>query len=147
MTTIAYDGHQMAADSACTGSFQFHLVNPKIRRFRDSRFGPCIAGTADHLQDSELFFEWLVGTDKDKPSMHEHFTALVVTETRLLGLDDKLVEYPVSAPFAIGSGELIAMGAMYAGAGAKESVEISIKLDSGSGGDIISIDVSELNTI
>ena len=57
-------------------------------------------------------------------------------------VDDDGTMSQLHVPFALGSGKLQAMGAMLAGADAKQSVIIAAKLDEGSGGNVRTLKVN-----
>jgi hypothetical protein len=141
MTTIAYDGKTMAADSQGSGDFIEQIEYQKI--FENDRYVLGIAG--DFGVTLKLKIWLLDSSESNKPvfSESEHMGALVYCKNRkeLFFMDRNLVFIPCGIPSAIGSGGRYAMGAMLAGASAKEAVEISKKLDVNTGGKIQAINI------
>lgn len=135
MTTIAFDGKTLAADTLWQSAYRQQHDTPKIRRR-----GGLVWGTAGDASDGFIFDEWLAdGMPKDKkPTLSDKdgFVALVVENGVAYRYEGALVRIPAGVPAATGSGCEIAMGAMMAGASAKRAVEIAIKLNSGSGGKV-----------
>ncbi len=132
MTTIAYDGEMIAADTMSVGDFSGYWK--KILVYENHIIGCC-----HEIQQAELFNKWLKNQDGDKPSPSdmEGFTAIFIEENgKCFKYQSLLVPFEVRVPQAIGSGCEFAMGAMIAGKTAKEAVEIAIELDPYSGGDV-----------
>ncbi len=131
MTTIAYDGEMIAADSQASGD-HIRMVK-KIYHWEGSFFGCC-----GYHQQALAFKEW-ISSGKDKPTrgdMDEFHSLFINTKGKCLRYDSMLIPYEADPPFAIGSGCDFAMGAMLAGKTAEEAVEIAKKLDPYTGGDV-----------
>jgi hypothetical protein len=136
MTVIAYDGKMIAADGLGTGSFN-HAVT---KLFNVAHY---LIGVAGRTDDAFAFVDWFrelkEGTRYPYPkNLGEDFIALVVD------YDGHAVRYwekhpfplPVKAPYAIGSGDVVAITAMHCGKNAKEAVQLACKLVSYCGGEI-----------
>ena len=103
------------------------------------------AAACGRLQDLEVFCGWLKDCG-EKPKLDEGFEGVFLTSHNLLQMDDGLVPYVVSGPFfALGSGADFALGAMGAGAGPKEAVDIACRFDAASGGEVSVFDVGEVD--
>lgn len=130
MTTVAWDGETMAADSRTIGDFIEPKPRIKIHLFED-----LVIGCAGDVATIETFLLWIKDPEKNpKPEVggeDAEFSALIWDRKNctLTSYEDKLVPIDVGAPNAIGSGAQFAMGAMYHGATAKEAVLVASKLD------------------
>jgi 20S proteasome alpha/beta subunit len=134
MTTIAYKGGVMAADSLATCNGMRDSMALKVRRV-----GPLLIGGAGTAATCERFVDWV------RKGMHglspwdgnEGGNSFIVLP------DDTIVVFGQSGPwrvksdfYAMGSGEQIALGAMAHGATAEQAVEHAIRFDIHSGGPI-----------
>lgn len=139
MTTIATDGHSMAADSLSTAGGERVAFPQKLHRASDGR----LFGSAGPSADCALFTKWMRG-ETGKPDLSDGFSALVLTpEGRVFYLCPKLEPVEFIVPQAIGSGAPYAIGAMLAGASPEEAVRIAIQRDTTSGGEIQSLCLNE----
>jgi len=141
MTTIAFDGKTLAADSlAIGGATSPHRIAQKIFDIGGGVF-VAIAGT---LGEGAKFAAWYVeGADIAAPALPDlkDSSVLVVSEKHSYEFDETLMPLPVRAPCAIGSGGEVALGAMMAGATASEAVKIACKVDIHSGGRVRCVEV------
>lgn len=136
MTTIACDGHWMAADglSRDAGGLICSTTIRKVRRLKDGRiFG--MAGTPFDIDKLEI---WL-NEGGDFPSVDEdNFDCLLLDlDGRVWCYNERGNRSEEMLPAAVGSGTDLAVGAMEHGATPKEAVEIACKRHSESGGTII----------
>lgn len=139
MTTIAYKDGVLAADSMVSDEDIKHIGLPKLFRIPGGRVG--FAGTYVH---TGAFVRWLeAGRPADALPPVGDTCALVVWDQgeyagQLWYYDDSLeaLVWPLSGPFAFGSGAAAALGAMYAGADAATAVEIATRIDPRSGGGV-----------
>lgn len=134
MTTIAWDGTTVAADTQANNS-GLRSRTKKLHRLQDGR----IYAFSGEIQDGRAVYEWLnSGERMPKPSVSSNFVALMICpDGHAYTIEDKLVLLPVMERFrAIGSGRNFAMGAMAVGADAFHAVAAAIQLDVYSGGDI-----------
>lgn len=157
MTTCCYDGFSISSDSLLSGAYLEQGPYQKIVETEYGFFMFC--GSAfDYDPMREAYIEDIeqtvisIGGDAIEPPPAS-FSALEISAGSQLVfvphgggdyclsiVDDKgtMRKLWLSPPMAMGSGGDFAMGAMMVGASAKEAVEASILLDSGSGGDVVS---------
>lgn len=135
MTTIAWDGKTLAADSQMTRSgIQYGEVN-KIVKLSDGRYFACCGKSTDTV----LVVEWLnERKPKEKPEVDDGFAAIIVDTSTGVATElyyDLIEDYcpPIAAQ---GSGWHIALTAMTLGKSAVEAVETAIQLDVYSGGKV-----------
>jgi len=135
MTTIAWDGVWLAADSMCSlGSIRY--TTRKLVRLTDGG----LLGAAGKTNEITKLVKWLNG---DLPTMPKisSLHAIHVTPESLVylyagGCDDMPV---LDQYVAVGTGGDIALGAMESGKSAHLAVEIACRRDSGSGPPVESI--------
>lgn len=132
MTTIAFDGETLAADSQVTCAY-IELCGTKIRRMNGT-----LCGAAGAAQDAELFFIWVkAGMPKEKPDLDkDDFCALLVSKGKVIYFDNKLIGIKSDCPAAVGSGSRYAVAAMHCGKTAKEAVKVAARFDPFTGGRI-----------
>jgi len=126
MTTIAVRDGIVAADSQETNS---HYKQPCHKLYKAKN---AVIGTAGDSFNGMVFVEWYRDRRKAKPTteLDRPFECLVVTSSTIEIWNELLVPLVIHEPFwAIGHGGGIAMGAMAAGASAKEAVEIACRYD------------------
>lgn len=135
MTTIAWDGKTLAVDSkeTCNGtviSVKRKKLYTNIGRYKAVVF-------AGDLSACLQIINWIAdGESSDIP--------VCTDDNGVIAIDEKghaykylvpgLVRYRIEAPYADGSGWMIALGAMDAGSSAIEAVKISCKRDVHTGG-------------
>ncbi|QNM98114.1 hypothetical protein [Chitinimonas koreensis] len=139
MTTIAWDGKTVAADTQANNT-GLRSYTKKLYRLADGR----IYGFTGEIQDGVSVYEWLNAGGRDaRPHVSSSFAALLVCpDGRAYTMEDKLVLLAVYETFrAIGSGRNFAMGALVVGADAVQAVKAAIRLDVYSGGDIDALEV------
>lgn len=130
MTTIAFDGKIMAADSRMVGDFIEPADAAKVHRIKGSLYGA--AGTAESC---ELFFDWVRdGKPGEKPKVGSDFEALEYDGKVLLWYGEKVRGVKLGSPNAIGSGSKFAQAAMVCGKTARQAVKVAMQLDPGTGG-------------
>lgn len=142
MTTIAFDGKTLAADSLAVYNGVVSNRNAKkIRRVDGNLFA--LTGTPALF---DAFVEWYIGGAKpaDVPKCQDNddnYTRLIVIKS-----DGRCFQYmpaipyadELCAPFAWGSGSQIALGAMMAGCDAVGAIKVAIEVDVCTGGDVVS---------
>lgn len=140
MTTIAYRNGLMAADSRAYGGDRCPVgFKRKIRRLDDGTLIGCSSNTPGQ---PEAVLDWYEkGADiESAPKFPENKFRLLVVKPHgaaYLGEDSFFLAGPLHGDFfAVGSGQEFAIGAMEAGADARRAVEIAIKCDPWSGGEI-----------
>jgi ATP-dependent protease HslVU (ClpYQ) peptidase subunit len=151
MTTCAYDGKTLAADSMQSNAGMRRWTD-KLRRIDRNRYVVTGAGDAFRINLLAKWTEQMLTANfeidptaswPDYPGEKDAPNGLMVEVStgRCWNLDGSLW-LPVSEPyFAIGSGRDYAMGAMAHGATAIEAVNIAAKHDAHSGGEVRWVDV------
>lgn len=140
MTTIAWDGETLAADSRATAS---GLPYQAIKAFRLAD-GSLFGGTGDYGQILAVK-EWLDkgGMEGLKPKVEDFAGLLVLSDARAFRLEETLIRLPLFEKFhAIGSGRDFAIAAMHCGRTALEAVEISTLYDVFTGGAVVSFSIA-----
>lgn len=138
MTTIAYDGKCLAADSLVTEGGMRVGRTTKI-----GKVGRVLFGVSGNLGQQIQFQDWMRGGMRgDPPSFlgvdgDGGSTAIVIANGRILTWDRDRWDVLEAPYYAIGSGSKIAMGAMHVGATAVQAVRAGIDLDTSSGGKIV----------
>lgn len=135
MTTIATDGLTMVGDGQ--REHRGTITNrqaQKVRRLDDGS----LLGTAGCVAFGDQVVEWLSkGGDKPKLSGDEGFASLLLRpDGKLFLVGHECEPSEIEAPYAIGSGMDLAIGAMMAGASPRRAVEIAAMCDPGTGGSI-----------
>lgn len=98
------------------------------------RIKKALVGCAGNVPDIIRFRQYL--KDNEPFEVKGDIDALVVRDGQVYWYDHSLVPVPCGTPAAAGSGAAFAMGAMLAGASAKQAVEIATRLDECSGGKV-----------
>lgn len=136
MTTIAYDGKTMCADTlmTCNGT-RIGYVS-KMERVPDG-----VVGYAGTVSDCQLVIEWMRGgmKKKDRPELSSTADVGIIyvkNTGEVFLVDEGLMPYPTCVPCAEGSGADFALAAMHLGKTSKQAVKLAIKLDCYSGGAI-----------
>ena len=136
MTTVAFDGKTLAADTlACWGTTPSYRTKiwrtPKNKRWK-------AIGIAGNTYNVLPVADFICGRTTKKPKQFENdgMIMLVDKQNKLWMMDGQQV--PVEAPmrFAMGSGGDFALGAMAAGKTAAEAVAIAATLDVNTGGKV-----------
>lgn len=133
MTTIAYDGKLLAADTqvTCQNSFVAGFVN-KIHKLSDGSY-VAFAGNMNALPSILDYFE----TGKEPELKNVEFECLHISANGIAhDYYNDLQRGPAVIPWVGGSGAQIALSAMHCGKNAYEAVELACKLDIRTGGDI-----------
>lgn len=147
MSTVAYDGRYLAADTQASDNGQRSLKKAmKIASKNGIAYGSVgVMGVKD------VFIQWYEA-GADPKSMPPHGFAdndlgnFIVIKAGKCMVYSWMWPYPQEeiAPMAWGSGAQYALGAMVAGANAIKAVECAIKLDLHSGGQVDVIDLERL---
>ena len=144
MTTIAWDGVSLCSDSLMTCDGVRVGTTKKIRALYGGKAGrdgllksTGLVAVAGHASAMEVVSRWLESDCKDKPEDDLDFTALWIKKDGTVWcIESDFNPYPMSVPCTIGSGGDIALAALTLGKTAREAVELGIKLDCISGGEI-----------
>lgn len=143
MTTIVGTKFKMCSDSKVNidrgAMHDTSFSTSKIMRIRGA-----LVGTAGEVNNTNKFEKWF-GTKRAKPrfSKNADFEALVLSaDGKLYHYDETCSPSEITQPFfAIGSGAHAALGALHAGATPELAVEIAIKIDTLSGGDVQTLEL------
>ena len=155
MTTIATDGNSVSGDGQVTNDnliealdfIKVKRIEGGKRHIKPSGFGAakmldCPAGIIAFTGEPAQFslFEKLIdtGTIPDGLNMAKS-EAIFVTDDGIFSYDENLVPVKVDAPFAMGTGGQIALGAMMAGKTTEHAVRIACNFDVFSGGKITTL--------
>lgn len=150
MTTIAFDGKQLAADTrCCNGDVIAPIGVMKLWYIRHCGRNAVVAGSGTPTSIMVLARLFL----QNLPAVRQHHAVLTAptfpadqggsaimidVETRRvfhMGQDGSCMEI-TGSQFACGSGREFALGAMFAGASATDAVKIAKHLDPWTGGDV-----------
>ncbi len=135
MTTLAWDGTTLAADSQTTlNSKVTSLSARKLCRLDDGR----LVGMSGSCHCQTGFEDWLNGK-RDKPPKGDYSAVVIALDGSARCYEDCEDYWEVGAPFARGSGESIALAAMHCGKTAEEAVELATRLDIYSGGPVTTL--------
>lgn len=136
MTTIVYRDGLMAADTASfthEGNLRAPFRVSKLRRLSDGS----VIGGAGMRRDIVRFGEWLETRNGERPTTGNEYTIIQALPDGRVVIHDGPDEWEVRGVFcAAGSGAAAAYGALFMGASAREAVEIAMKLDPWTGGDV-----------
>lgn len=136
MTTIAFDGIHICADTLITsGGIRMGRAE-KIVRTKNG-----IVAFAGDMATCLKIAAWITegGDKKNLPKLmdDEQFEALWIDKKkRAWHIETSLIPFPACVPCSLGSGADFALAAMVSGMSAKKAVELAIKLDCFSGGDV-----------
>lgn len=112
----------------------------------------CVGATGDPY-DCETFMDWWEAKQRNPKIEYISHRLSDTFEGMVIYADGTIETYcdrsssslkTFQAPFAIGGGCEIALGAMHAGADAKRAVEICCQIDPGCGGEIMIVTLEEL---
>lgn len=155
MTTIAVDSNLvMASDSQGTiGDRRVQEPLTKIFNVKNHIVGIAgryseamvfISALEDALEREELQRSTFIPIEGAFIEEMEGFNALVITpKGEVLEYEGSRLYTVAKPPVAIGSGDKYAVAAMACGKSAEEAVEIAIKFDVYSGGDVVSMAMQE----
>jgi hypothetical protein len=132
VTTIAWDGKTLAADSMSVAGMGLKRVVPKIFRLANG----WLFGGSGEYQEVLLVRDWLNGGEK--PGKLDDFGGLLVKGPKeVFRIESKCVLMPIEDAFhACGSGRDFALAAMHLGRSAREAVEVALVFDAYSGGTV-----------
>ena len=138
MTTIAWDGASLAADTLITTGGHRDGYAPKI-----ARIGDILVAAAGGTVHCQAFRRWIDTREGPCPliglSEDERANGLIIPPTGPLTMWCSHGEWTFDPPggiYALGSGSEYALGAMSMGADARTAVEIAMRHDTTSGGEI-----------
>ncbi len=133
MTTVAYRDGTMASDSLVAYGDVDAGGAGKV-----FQIGPVLLGFSGCLAIGQRFVDWVrAGMRGDAPDMARggnKASAIIVHDGYIVSCDDSGWDRLKAEYYAIGSGRLLALGAMAHGASAEEAVRAAIRHDIYSGG-------------
>lgn len=148
MTTIAYDGYDLAADSQITSGTEKVTGVQKIFEinYEGKKCWVAFSGTTKLFKDVMLWTKR--GCPKPEPKLNGEVDGILIDcENRVMILVDdgegNVSWDEWSYPVAIGSGGQIALGAMLAGKSAKQAVIIASKVDTLTGGPVSVVNINK----
>lgn len=143
MTTIAYRNGIIAADTGITCGSTRDCFAEKIAKRKDG----AVAGACGELWWISAFLKWFKdgGDQVQSPGVNGN-TGFIATKRRVLTVfeaeNNNTYTYEVTAPYyAIGSGRMVALGAMHAGAHPVDAVKAAIAHNDGTYGRVMSLKV------
>jgi hypothetical protein len=153
MTTIAYRDGVLAADSRLTVDYGSGARKHQCKKLFRKRITEgkksydVIIATAGESSPGMVFYDWY-GSGKPIPDMFLHmggdFTCLVLTPKGLYEYDvycrGELIEEDF---YAVGSGAMAALAAMWCGKSALEAVRVAARIDPFTGGRIITESINK----
>lgn len=146
MTTIATDGKSMAGDGQREHKGTItNMGAVKVCRLRDGS----LFGRSGSVAYGDMVTEWLSkGGPTPEYKGDGGFGALHLrTDGTLWIIGEECLPTQIEAPYAVGSGMDLAIGAMRAGASPQRAVEIAIACDPGTGGTITEVSLSKVASI
>lgn len=140
MTTVAVSKSAMCSDSLC--------IDQGSRSYVQKIFAVdgALIGFAGEVSQGLMFVEWYVSGGKDHYPFDKNFEAVVLYEDgSIYSYDSGLMPIKMEQQYyAIGSGKQAATAAMMMGMSPSEAVEIAIKIDACTGGNIQRLHVSQI---
>lgn len=139
MTTVAFDGISICADTLITDGDAKAGYQSKIHRWTSGGVDH-IASYAGHLTACHVALSWIKEGMKKKSrpvwDYETDFEIILIKNKEVWVMDETFHLRPGYTPYTLGSGAAYALAALHLGKSAREAVELAIKLDSGSGGEI-----------
>lgn len=140
MTTIAWDGEMIAADSLARSS-QFDRHVNKIFTIKPGLY---FAGCGD-WQDCLAVAKYLSDPMNKEPELEDDFKGIIIEDGICYTVESKLIKDQVKEKhYSIGSGASHAIVAMFLGQTAGEALHTTMKFDADTGGTIQWINVKQL---
>jgi len=140
VTTIAWDGKTLAADTLGAIGECLRVCYTKIFRLDDGR----LFGGAGNYEDVLAVRDWLNKDSEKKPRVTGFAAILIGRDGTCARLEDRLVPLPIVERWhACGSGRDFAIAAMVCGLSAEKAVDLAMQLDVWSGGTIDALTLEE----
>jgi ATP-dependent protease HslVU (ClpYQ) peptidase subunit len=132
MTTIAWDGEILAADSLTSADTSVVRYHNKIQRLKDGNYLACVG----YIDDALAFRKWWnSGCKEDKPTLDETFTCyMVYPDGECVQFWNSCLDCRITGKEAIGSGDKWALAAMDFGKNAREAIKYAKTRDTVTGG-------------
>ncbi|MCR2797936.1 hypothetical protein [Enterobacter kobei] len=140
MTTIAFDGTHIAADTLISDNGCVYGYTSKIHQVKGG-----VLATSGGLVDITLAIDWFnAGRPAEaKPTLESFYAIFIPDVGQPQEYGERLVPLFVVIPWAGGSGRDFALSAMKLGKNCREAVEFAASIDLCTGGDIESIRVRD----
>lgn len=136
MTTIAWDGKEVACDSIVTAGGGYTVPGERAKKVLELPDGTLFCGSG-HYSNVLRVYEWMCNGKKDPAPTVKDVAFLLVTASGCEFMDENLLPEPLTTRYySIGSGQDFAHTAMELGKTAKQAVAIAMKFDRKSGGQI-----------
>lgn len=123
MTTVAWDGKTLAADTCMSDDYAMYFDKTCV--LEDGR----LFAAAGNVEDILLAIQWL-NDGGDKPAIESMKSIVVNLDGKAVFLDEKLIEIKMYEQYgATGSGSQFAISALSLGSTAEEAVAIAARYD------------------
>ena len=135
MTTIAWDGETLAADS-CSWSGGARRKVKKVFRIESKERGDLLVAFSGHGSFCLMVLDWMTGkADRpnpsdfyDRESICSQCAVVIDSDKRVWSLGNDLFwQEMLESKYANGAGQDFAWGALEAGATAQQAIEIAMK--------------------
>lgn len=135
MTTIAWDGKEVATDTRITYG-NMMIPGERAQKVIELPDGRLFCGSGS-LEEMFLAYDWFTDGKQDKKPTLECFEGMIVSTSGAEYVGEKLRPWPLTCRYyAIGSGSESACVAMELGKTARQAVALAMKFDCKSGGQI-----------
>lgn len=140
ITTVAFDGKTLAADTLITNGDHVFGRASKIHHLQDGRV-LAASGAMDFIH---AVIDWLNGGEKPVKTEDDAFLGILIYPNgSAKEISSQLRLWPACLPWAAGTGEQYALAAMRCGKDAIGAVEIAMQMDIYSGGEVESININQ----
>lgn len=140
MTTIAWDGQVLAADTQIRGGSFVRRAEKLFTIKSGVYFGSC-----GSREDSLVVANWLQNPQEEKPRIDEDFAGILIEHGRCYRLEQKLQKDLIKEKHhSVGSGAAHAIVAMYLGQGAVEAIQTAAVFDENTSFNTTFIDTRKL---
>jgi hypothetical protein len=135
MTTIAWDGKTLAADTLATGTF-----NRKVTKIWELRPDVYFGGSGIYSEVYDVM-TWLKYHKQEEAPDVKEFVGILIEKGKAYRIEENLIEVPITEEYhAIGTGACFAIAALHLGLSAIDAVSLAAKFDENTGGEITSMD-------
>lgn len=134
MTTIAWDGEYLAADTLTTSNGLFDS-----RRIKILKINKCLIGGTGIQAMCKEFLDWFRdGADYENLPTLTDSNGIIIHPDKTITMFSESGHWRIEGEkiYSLGSGYMLALGAMAAGASAKRAVQVAMKYDLSTGGNV-----------
>lgn len=142
MTTIAFDGKTLAADTLITQEGTIFGHQPKCFRLENGDLFAAAGSTALTHQFKQWIERGAVKSDAP-PHNDRGFEGILIRNGEAFEITKQGELFPACVPWAGGSGGIHALAAMRLGKNAAEAVQFATEMDIYSGGKVVSLEVKQ----